>query len=444
MKIRLRVLVSLIIALSFVAFFVSMSHLCKTSKAKLCPFNITKELKKESSSFVEKISSWADKKSIMLNNIMARCDFVNDDADEPLQDFSSSTLKNVYRNYPERLDGLLCFTILNHPLIIHYSTFKDKFEFSSFSETFYLVSKKTSLGNESILAVANFYALPFGKKILLIFFLLISFSFLIFLFNLMPSKKYFTEKVLTREVKDKTLNIFKECFVYKNNFKCYDILLNKQKDKKYIKHQLKNIFDFNIKLINSKMNLHTEKTNNYPVLKKIIPELEPLENDTENINITNAMKTQDMAIKHLDKNCEQFFDPKTVESYFEKPSTLSLTLKNKKNKKHKIKKKSFLKKAEYILHNAQAKNKEYTEAEFLDYYENYIPQMFLSGQSVPAALSTKADKQHLNKSIKKENIRSANSIMETDDGLFEIVNTYANIEKNSKFENLVEKILHKD
>lgn len=353
---------------------------------------------------------------------------------------------------------------------------------SSFNETFYLLSKKTIFGQVSILADANFFVIPVGKKVLLIFLLVISFSFLIFLLlNLIPNEKYFTEM----EIEEMTLSIFKECFIDKNNFKNYDIIMKETKYKRYITQMLKNIFgnkflkknqtqiedkiesiwknifEFNMQLKNSEASSHTENNylNNYSALKETNDELEILElepfdadiddseynedPDMKNTNNINAMKIKSFNNNNIVCNSE------TVCSCFEKASALnaSSVLENSENKKQNTERKSFLKKAKYLLHNLNVKAENYSEPEFLTHYDEYVPQMFSSKQNLSSSLLAKvsllySDKAEINENIKKENIKSTSSIMETDDGLFEIVNTYAKIEKNSQFENLVAKILH--
>ena len=103
--------------------------------------------------------------------------------------------------------------------------------------------------------------------------------------------------------------------------------------------------------------------------------------------------------------------------------------------------KGFLQKAKMML--AGAKNEVCDEPVLLDVYENYIPQMFLAGGELPnAAYKNSANREASGVSIQQENNMSANSIVQTSDGLFEIAITNSTIQKDTNFESLVTKVLH--
>lgn len=103
--------------------------------------------------------------------------------------------------------------------------------------------------------------------------------------------------------------------------------------------------------------------------------------------------------------------------------------------------KSFLRKAKLIVENTN--NALFDEPVFLEGYEEYVPQMFLSRTALPDVSSkSKPLSVSTNTMVRDENIRSANSIIQTDEGLFEINENNTSIEKNTLFEKLVAKVLH--
>jgi hypothetical protein len=120
-------------------------------------------------------------------------------------------------------------------------------------------------------------------------------------------------------------------------------------------------------------------------------------------------------------------------------ATACITHINRGNKK--MQHKGFLQKAKMML--AGAKNEVCDEPVLLDVYENYIPQMFLAGGELPnAACKNSANREASGVSIQQENNMSANSIVQTSDGLFEIAITNSTIQKDTNFESLVTKVLH--
>ncbi len=103
--------------------------------------------------------------------------------------------------------------------------------------------------------------------------------------------------------------------------------------------------------------------------------------------------------------------------------------------------KSFLRKAKLIVENTN--NALFDEPVFLEGYEEYVPQMFLSRAALPDVSSkSKPLPVSTNTMVRDENIRSANSIIQTDEGLFEINENNTSIEKDTLFEKLVAKVLH--